>query len=99
MAYFTNTDGIRFYYQDHGPADGPAVLLVHSWSFDSTMWEYQVPALVDAGYRCIAMDRRGHGRSDEPGGGYDLDTLADDLANLVAHLGLTELFEIGRAHV
>jgi non-heme chloroperoxidase len=91
MAYFTNTDGIRFYYQDHGPADGPAVLLVSSWSLDSTMWEYQVPALVDAGYRCVAMDRRGHGRSDEPGLGYDLDTLADDLARLVAHLGLTEL--------
>ena len=66
MAYFTNTDGIRFYYQDHGPADGHAVLLVSSWSFDSTMWEYQVPALVAAGYRCVAMDRRGHGRSDEP---------------------------------
>jgi non-heme chloroperoxidase len=91
MAYFTNTDGIRFYYQDHGPADGPAVLLVSSWSLDSTMWEYQVPALVAAGYRCVAMDRRGHGRSDEPGVGYDLDTLADDLARLVDHLGLTEL--------
>lgn len=91
MAYFTNTDGIRFYYQDHGPADGRAVLLVHSWSFDSTMWEYQVPALVAAGYRCVAMDRRGHGRSDEPGIGYDLDTLADDLAHLVEHLGLTEI--------
>jgi pimeloyl-ACP methyl ester carboxylesterase len=91
MAYFTNTDGVRFYYQDHGPADGPAVLLVSSWSLDSTMWEYQVPALVAAGYRCVAMDRRGHGRSDEPGVGYDLDTLADDLARLVDHLGLTEL--------
>jgi non-heme chloroperoxidase len=91
MAYFTNTDGVRFYYQDHGPADGPAVLLVSSWSLDSTMWEYQVPALVAAGYRCVAMDRRGHGRSDEPGVGYDLDTLADDLARLVEHLGLTEL--------
>jgi non-heme chloroperoxidase len=91
MAYFTNPDGIRFYYQDHGPADGPAVLFVHSWSFDSTMWEYQVPALVEAGYRCVAMDRRGHGRSDEPGVGYDLDTLADDLARMVEHLGLTDL--------
>lgn len=91
MAYFTNPDGIRFSYQDHGPSDGRAVLLVSSWSFDATMWEYQVPALVAAGYRCVAMDRRGHGRSDEPGVGYDLDTLADDLARLVVHLDLTEL--------
>ena len=91
MAYFTNPDGIRFSYQDHGPADGRAVLLVSSWSFDATMWEYQVPALVAAGSRCVAMDRRGHARSDEPGVGYDLDTLADDLARLVAHLELTEL--------
>lgn len=90
MSYYTNPEGVRFYYQDHGPADGPVVLLVSSWCLDSTMWEYQVPALVDAGYRCVAMDRRGHGRSDEPGAGYQLDILADDLANLVNQLGLDE---------
>jgi non-heme chloroperoxidase len=90
MGYSTNPEGVRFYYQDHGPVDGPVVLLVSSWCLDSTMWEYQVPALVEAGYRCVAMDRRGHGRSDEPGAGYQLDTLADDLANLVEHLRLGE---------
>lgn len=97
MSYYTNPEGVRFYYQDHGPADGPAVLLVSAWSLDSTMWEYQVPALVAAGYRCVAMDRRGHGRSDEPGDGYRLDTLADDLANFVDHLGLAEFASVGHS--
>lgn len=90
MSYYVNPAGTRFYYQDRGPGDGPVVLLVSPWALNSTSWEYQVPALVAAGYRCVSMDRRGHGRSDEPGTGYELDTLADDLANLVEHLGLGE---------
>ncbi|WP_028938065.1 alpha/beta fold hydrolase [Pseudonocardia spinosispora] len=89
MTYFENSQGIRFYYKDLG--EGPAILLVHSWAIDSSMWEYQVPALIAAGHRVVAMDRRGHGRSDEPGAGYDLDTLADDLAALVEHLDLSEI--------
>jgi len=84
MSYLTDRTGNRFYFKDLG--DGPAVLLVHSWALDSSIWEYQIPALVEAGYRCVAMDRRGHGRSDEPGGDYALDTLADDLATLLDDL-------------
>lgn len=89
MSYLTHRDGTRFYYKDLG--SGPVVLLAHSWALDSSIWEYQIPALVAAGYRCVAMDRRGHGRTDEPGTGYDLDTLADDLAALLDHLDLTEV--------
>jgi pimeloyl-ACP methyl ester carboxylesterase len=89
VSYLTHSDGTRFYYKDLGA--GPTVLLAHSWALDSSMWEYQIPVLVAAGYRCVAMDRRGHGRTDEPGTGYDLDTLADDLADLVNHLDLTEV--------
>lgn len=89
MPTHETTDGTRLFHIDVG--DGPPVLLVHAWSLSSAMWEYQVRALVAAGFRCVAMDRRGHGRSDVPGSGYDLDTLADDLAGLVGDLDLREL--------
>lgn len=89
MPTHQTTDGTRLFHIDVG--DGPPVLLVHAWSLSSAMWEYQVRALVAAGFRCVAMDRRGHGRSDVPGSGYDLDTLADDLAGLVGDLDLREL--------
>ncbi|HEY2206773.1 MAG TPA: alpha/beta hydrolase [Pseudonocardia sp.] len=95
MTYYLNPDGHRFHYQDRG--DGPAVLLVHSWAMDSAIWEYLITDLVAAGYRCVAMDRRGHGRSDEPGAGYDLDTLADDLAALLEHLDLREVTAVGHS--
>lgn len=81
------TDGTRLFYKDLGR--GPAVLFVHAWSLDSSMWEYQVVALLEAGYRCIALDRRGHGRSDVASAGYDLDSLAGDLATLIDRLVLS----------
>lgn len=95
MPFHTTTDGTRLFHTDVG--DGPPVLLVHAWSLSSAMWEYQVRALVGAGFRAVAMDRRGHGRSDVPGTGYDLDTLADDLATLVGQLDLRELTVIAHS--
>jgi pimeloyl-ACP methyl ester carboxylesterase len=95
MPYLTHHTGTRIYYQDLG--DGPAVLLLSAWSLNSTMWEYQVPDLVEAGHRVVALDRRGHGRSDDPGVGYDLDTLADDLAALIDHLDLNDLTVVGHS--
>jgi pimeloyl-ACP methyl ester carboxylesterase len=89
MPHLEARDGTRLFYKDLGK--GPTVLLVHAWSLHSGMWEYQVAALRDAGYRCIAIDRRGHGRSDVPTGGFDLDSLADDLAALIDHLVITDL--------
>lgn len=89
MPYLEARDGTRLFYKDLGT--GPTVLLVHAWSLHSGMWEYQVGALRDAGYRCVAIDRRGHGRSDVPSGGFDLDSLADDLAALIDHLVITDL--------
>ncbi|MEJ3653043.1 alpha/beta hydrolase [Actinomycetes bacterium KLBMP 9759] len=82
-------DGTRLFYSDFGT--GAPVVLLHSWSLSSTMWEYQVDALLAAGHRCIALDRRGHGRSDVPRSGYDLDTLAGDLAALIEHLDLSDV--------
>lgn len=86
MPIHTAADGTALHYTDFGT--GTPVVLVHSWSLSSSMWEYQVDALLAAGHRCIALDRRGHGRSDVPGTGYDLDTLADDIAGLVTALDL-----------
>jgi pimeloyl-ACP methyl ester carboxylesterase len=87
MTYFDAPDGTRLFYKDLGA--GPAILFVHAWSLNSAMWEYQMAAALDAGYRCVALDRRGHGRSDVASDGYHLDGLADDLAALVDRLGLT----------
>lgn len=89
MPFFETADATRLFFKDFGT--GPPVVLVHAWSLSSAMWEYQLPVLLDAGHRCVAMDRRGHGRSDVPGTGYDLDTLADDLAALLERLDLREV--------
>ncbi len=91
MPSFRAADGTRLFYTDTGTGTGPTVLLVHAWSLAGDMWEYQVTDLVAAGHRCVAMDRRGHGRSDVPATGYDLDTLAGDLADLIEHLDLSEV--------
>jgi pimeloyl-ACP methyl ester carboxylesterase len=82
-------DGTRLFHRDWG--EGRPVVFVASWALGSEMWAYQVAHLSDAGFRCIAFDRRGHGRSDVPAGGYDMDTLADDLASVIDGLGLTEI--------
>ena len=71
-------DGVGLHYQDWGA--GKPVVFLHSWALASDMWAYQISPLVRSGRRCIAFDRRGHGQSDIPSGGYDYDTLADDLA-------------------
>src|SRR5687768_1635450 len=77
-AFVTTADGAQLAIRDWG--EGPPVLLVHSWALNSEMWGQQVLALTDAGFRCIAYDRRGHGASSDPGRGYDADTLAGDLS-------------------
>ncbi len=86
MAGYVTDDGTRLMFDDLGA--GQPVVLLHGWSLDRTCWEHQVPALLAAGRRCVAYDRRGHGRSDVPALGYDADTLADDLAGLMVTLDL-----------
>src|SRR5690242_19616232 len=73
-------DGTLLFHRDWG--EGRAVVFVGSWALTSEMWAYQVAQLSD-GYRCVAYDRRGHGRSDPASTGYDMDTLADDLARVI----------------
>nr|WP_221380284.1 alpha/beta hydrolase [Actinoplanes polyasparticus] len=88
-----NTTSIDLYYEDHG--SGPAVVLISGWPFDSRSWEPQIHPLLTAGYRVIAYDRRGFGRSSRPAGGYDFDTLAADLDQLLTTLDLHEVTLVG----
>ena len=77
--------------------EGPPVLFVHSWALSSEMWDRQFAALGEQGLRCIAFDRRGHGRSDVPSSGYDMDTLADDLAAVIAAQCLRDITLVGHS--
>jgi len=73
------------------------VLLMHAWGLNAKMWDHQIPALVEAEYSCIVPDRRGYGRSDIAASGYDLDTLANDIAAIIDHLDLDDLVLVGHS--
>ncbi|MCS5732786.1 alpha/beta fold hydrolase [Herbiconiux daphne] len=93
MPYITITDGTRIYYTDQG--EGRPVLLSHGWPLSSDAWAREIKLIADAGYRAIAHDRRGHGRSSKTYAGNDLDTHVGDLRELVLTLDLTDLTLIG----
>ncbi|AMY08291.1 Non-heme chloroperoxidase [Luteitalea pratensis] len=93
MPTITTTDGTRIYYKDWGT--GPAVVFSHGWPLDADSWESQMFFLASHGYRVIAHDRRGHGRSDQPWHGNDMDTYADDLAALLDGLDLQAATLVG----
>ncbi len=93
MTTFTTADGTAIYYNDWG--QGRVVILIHGWPLDADMWSSQAVALAEKGNRVIAYDRRGFGRSGQPWTGYDYDTLADDLAALIDHLGVTDVTLVG----
>lgn len=95
MPYVTTADGTRLFYEDWG--SGRPIVLVSTWAMSSGMWENQVPFLTQHGLRCITYDRRGTRRSDLPSDGYDFDTLADDLAALIDHLGLRDVTLAGHS--
>ncbi|MBO0783021.1 MAG: alpha/beta hydrolase [Ktedonobacteraceae bacterium] len=95
MPYIQSNDHTQIYYRDWGT--GAPVLFVSAWAFSGAMWEYQMLHLSEHGLRCIAFDRRGHGRSDDPGRGYDIDTLTDDLAEVIAQLDLRDLTLVGNS--
>jgi non-heme chloroperoxidase len=88
-------DGTEIFYRDWG--SGVPLVFSASWALCSEMWAYQLAHFADRGYRCVALDRRGHGRSDIPSGGYDMDTLADDLATALDSLGLQDVVLIGHS--
>ena len=97
MPLLRTFDGCDLFYSDWGDPHGRPVVFAHAWALSGDMWHQQIPDLVDAGLRCVVYDRRGHGRSDRPGQGYDLDTLAADLAAVVNHLDLTDAILVGHS--
>ena len=88
MTYFTTRDDINIRYKELG--EGRPVILIHGWPLSSDSWDPVMMRLADDGMRAIAYDRRGFGRSDHAATGYDYDTFSDDLADLIAHLGLDQ---------
>jgi len=95
MTTITTKDGTEIYYKDWG--SGQPVVFSHGWPLSADAWEDQMIFLAGRGYRCIAHDRRGHGRSSQPWNGNDMDTYADDLATLVETLDLTNAIHVGHS--
>jgi non-heme chloroperoxidase len=95
MSTMTTKDGTQIYYKDWGT--GQPVIFSHGWPLCADAWEDQMMFLGARGYRCIAHDRRGHGRSSQPWHGNDMDTYADDLAALVEKLDLKNAIHVGHS--
>jgi non-heme chloroperoxidase len=97
MPYVTvgkeNSGDIELYYEDHG--SGKPVVLIHGYPLSGGSWEKQVPVLLNAGYRVVAYDRRGFGKSSQPTTGYNYDTFAEDLHELINHLKLRDFCLVG----
>jgi len=93
MGMITTKDGTQIYYKDWGT--GQTVVFSHGWPLNSDSWEAQMMFLASKGYRCIAHDRRGHGRSSQPWDGNDMDTYADDLSELIEKLDLKNVVLVG----
>ena len=88
-------DGTEIYYKDWG--SGPVVVFSHGWPLSADAWEGQMVYLAARGYRCVAHDRRGHGRSSQPWNGNTMDTYADDLAELIMMLDLHDISLVGHS--
>lgn len=91
--YVTAKDGTKLFVQDWG--SGPPALLLSAWTFDASSWGSQIAALDAKGFRCVAPDRRGHGRSEMPSSGYDLETLTDDVAAVIEARDLHDVTLVG----
>ncbi|MBS3739303.1 MAG: alpha/beta hydrolase, partial [Psychroflexus sp.] len=88
-----NSNSIELYYEDYG--SGQPVILIHGWPLSHRMWDTQINALVNAGFRVIAYDRRGFGQSSKPFTGYDYNTMASDLKDIIDQLELKNIILAG----
>jgi non-heme chloroperoxidase len=95
MGTITSNDGTQIFYKDWG--SGQPVVFSHGWPLNADAWDDQAMLVADNGYRAVAHDRRGHGRSSQPWTGHDLDTYADDLAQLIETLDLGEVVLVGHS--
>jgi non-heme chloroperoxidase len=94
-SYITTPDGVQLYYKDWGPKNGPVVTFSHGWPLTSDSFESQMIFLAEQGYRVVAHDRRGHGRSSQPWEGNDMNHYADDLATVIETLNLKDITVVG----
>jgi non-heme chloroperoxidase len=97
MTYVTSNDGARIFYKDWGAKDAQPVVFSHGWPLSADAWDGQMLFMLQQGYRVIAHDRRGHGRSDQTATGNDMDTYADDLAAVIEALDLKNAILVGHS--
>jgi non-heme chloroperoxidase len=95
MPTITTKDGVEIFYKDWG--SGQPIVFSHGWPLSADDWDAQMLFFLQHGYRVIAHDRRGHGRSTQTGDGHDMDHYADDLAALTAHLDLEDAIHVGHS--
>lgn len=95
--YITTQDGTQIYYKDWGPKDGRVITFSHGWPLSADAWEAQMFHLASNGFRCIAHDRRGHGRSSQPWNGNEMDTYAADLNELFTKLDIQGAMMVGHS--
>jgi non-heme chloroperoxidase len=97
MPFITARDGTQIFYKDWGPKDAQPIVFHHGWPLSADDWDNQLMFFFNKGYRVIAHDRRGHGRSTQTDGGNDMDTYASDVDTLVTELGLTNAVHVGHS--
>ncbi len=97
MTYVTTADGTRIFVKDWGPKGARTILFSHGWPLSGDAWDGQMLFFAQQGYRVVAHDRRGHGRSDQPATGNDMDTYADDLAAVIEALDLGDIILVGHS--
>ncbi|ENK5114360.1 alpha/beta fold hydrolase [Acinetobacter baumannii] len=97
MGYVTTKDGVDIFYKDWGPRDAPVFFFHHGWPLSSDDWDAQMLFFLKEGFRVVAHDRRGHGRSTQVWDGHDMDHYADDVAVVVEHLGVQGAVHVGHS--
>ena len=97
MTFITTTDGVQLFYKDWGPRSAQPIVFHHGWPLSSDDWDNQMLFFLDKGFRVIAHDRRGHGRSSQVTDGHDMDHYASDVASMIDHLDVRDAIHIGHS--
>lgn len=97
MGYVTTNEGVEIFYKDWGPRDAQVIYFHHGWPLSADDWDAQMLFFLAKGFRVVAHDRRGHGRSSQVWDGHDMDHYADDVASVVKHLGVQGAIHVGHS--